>query len=352
MSFHTKLHNFTLKHHIIIVTVLSIGWLILFSVSAYSVYQNQLKIANIQQQRLNLLKIHFGELKTQSSELIDQQHTSKLNAFSVSGLNKAVDDASKSLQPDRLDYSAQMLNNLELLLRYDQKKFADAQAKLAETNQGQETARTIYLPILLYHKTPPDFDAQLRYLQSHGYTTVHMSEVASAFAGKTKLPDKPVVITFDDGFSDQLNAANMLIKHNMEATFYLITAGERSHWCIGIERRPGNCGDTYMNWTEVGTLAKNPLFEIGGHTVDHLNLPSYPLDVQTFEIVTNKQLLESHLGTTLTTFAYPYGGFNATTVGLVKQAGYATAVTTVPGTTQDENTPFALKRIRNALTLP
>lgn len=340
------------KHHKTIIVLLCIIWLGLFVAATYSLWQNQQTIAANQKQRLAVLTKRYDDLNAEALDLIAQQQTTKVQAFSEKGLHDSLDHARNSLNVSQLSSSPAILNDLELLIRYDQRKLDDAKAKIASTTSAPSTGEFITLPILLYHKPPADFEKQLQYLKQHGYTTVHMSDVASAFTQHSQLPQKPVVITFDDGFSEQLGAADILKKYDMKATFYLILGGERSGWCIGIERRPGKCGDSYMNWNEVSNLAKNSLFEIGAHTINHLNLPSFPADVQTAEINISKQALEQHLGIPMTTFAYPYGANNTTSVDIVRNAGFATAVTTQAGITQDEKAPLTLRRVRNALVLP
>ncbi len=139
----------------------------------------------------------------------------------------------------------------------------------------------------------------------------------------------------------------------MHATFYMIIGGERSKHCIGIERIPGQaCGDSYMNWGEVRTLANSGLIEIGAHTVDHLALAGLSAADQTFQIVTSKQRLEQELGLSITTLAYPYGSYNAMSIQVAQQAGFTTAVSTIAGNDQSLGNIFALHRIRDTYKLP
>ena len=78
--------------------------------------------------------------------------------------------------------------------------------------------RKIYdIPALIYHKTPDNFEQQLIALRDKGYTTITMSELNEIIRGRTAGPAKPVAITFDDGFSDQLRAFDLLKKYNMKA---------------------------------------------------------------------------------------------------------------------------------------
>jgi hypothetical protein len=193
---------------------------------------------------------------------------------------------------------------------------------------------SLLLPIVLYHYTPPDFDAQLTHLERTGYTVIDMDQALAGLHGAA-LPAKPVVITFDDGFSDQLRAFEVLQRHNMKATFYIINGGEASRWCIGAGRRyndpgqpPGGCGDAYLNWDQVRALDRSGLITIGGHTLDHENLATLPPAEQRHQII------------------------DSTSIDLAREAGYLTAVTTLPGDYQPAGSDFVLRRARDTLSLP
>jgi len=216
----------------------------------------------------------------------------------------------------------------------------------------------VQLPILLYHYPPPNFDGQLTHLEQAGYTVIDLDQALLGMSGGP-LPPKPVVITFDDGFSAQMSAFETLKRHNMKATFYIFDGGEASQWCIGAGRRygdplqpPGGCGDAYLSWDQVRMLDRSGLITIGGHTINHRNLTSLSEADQRFEIATGKQLLEQQLGHTVRHFAYPYGQFDATSIQIAQQAGYETAVTTIPGIYQAAGPAFALRRERDAMSLP
>ncbi len=208
------------------------------------------------------------------------------------------------------------------------------------------------IPILMYHKTPADLAVQLDALVSKQYTSVSMSQLADYFDGLAILPAKPVVITFDDGYADQMQAYEMLRARNMKATFYLITGGAGSQYCIGITRTNTACGDDYLNIEQARMLAQSGLVEIGAHTTNHADLTSLSPDEQNSEMLENKKYLEKELNITITSLAYPYGKFDGTTVGLTQQAGFKTAVTTISGEMQSSNNRFTLLRVRDATLLP
>lgn len=226
------------------------------------------------------------------------------------------------------------------------------------TTSDSASSDGIFLPIVLYHYTPPDLAAQLQYLVDHGYTTLSMDQVYAGLNGGP-LPAKPVAITFDDGYENQMQAFQLLEQYHMKATFYIINGGAASLWCIGASRRyhdpvqpPNGCGDAYLTWDQVRQLDRSGLITIGGHTIDHENLASLSPSVQQFEIDTSKTGIEQEIGHSIDNFAYPYGAYNATTIQLVEADGYHTAVTTAPSNYQIPGEPFTLRRIRDTETLP
>ena len=220
------------------------------------------------------------------------------------------------------------------------------------------SARQFQVPILIYHKTPVDFEQQLIVLRQRGYTSITPSQLVAAWGG-AGLPVKPVIITFDDGFADQMNAYALLVKYQTKATFYIIDGGPSSNWCIGASRRyndpsqsASGCGDAYLNWDQIRQLDASGLITIGSHTIDHSDLPTLTADQQRHEIIDGKAELERELGHGVSDFAYPYGDYNATTIAIVKQAGFTTAVTTALGTLQSTDNRYNLTRIRSTNDLP
>lgn len=217
---------------------------------------------------------------------------------------------------------------------------------------SSSVANQYFIPVLLYHKTPDNFEQQLIALRDKGYTTITMAELYAILNGAAQKPAKPAVITFDDGFSDQLRAFDLLKKYNMKATFYIIIGGGLSNWCIGAERRNTSCGDAYMNWADITKLKDSGLIEIGSHTIDHLSLPAQSQAVQKDQIFRSKQILEEKLGIRITSFAYPYGHLNDSAISLVRSAGYTNATGTVESSMVSKNNIYNIPRIRSTLNLP
>jgi peptidoglycan/xylan/chitin deacetylase (PgdA/CDA1 family) len=110
----------------------------------------------------------------------------------------------------------------------------------------------------------------------------------------------------------------------------------------------GRPGYRIMNSSELQEAVRSGVIDIGGHTVNHPRLASLPLDAQRGEIVESRQQLTQILGQAPTMFAYPYGtrqDFSPETAGLVREAGFNLAVTTVHGSVEAGDDLFQLRRM-------
>jgi peptidoglycan/xylan/chitin deacetylase (PgdA/CDA1 family) len=140
-----------------------------------------------------------------------------------------------------------------------------------------------------------------------------------------------VTLTFDDGVADQLQGEQLLEKYGMVGTFYINSA------LIGL---PG-----YMTRANLDNLnAKG--HEIGGHTVSHQNLPTLSADEQNRQICLDRNTLLSW-GYAVTTFAYPFVAFDATTKAIAQQCGYNAA-----RSVGDLRSPFSCGTCPTAETVP
>lgn len=211
---------------------------------------------------------------------------------------------------------------------------------------------TAQIPILMYHKTPFNFENQLQTILAKGYTPIHMDEVGKILYGEVIGPSKPLVITFDDGFANQLEAFRLLQKYNVKATFYVIIGGQLSEGCIGLERQRHDCGDAYLNWSQIETMSQSDLVEIGSHTFDHPDLTTLSEAELKHQIEQSKDHIEQKINREITTLAYPYGRFNPVVMQIAQAAGYTSAVSTISGIDQSTDLLFALHRVRDTNLLP
>lgn len=204
------------------------------------------------------------------------------------------------------------------------------------------------VPVLLYHHVQPNEDIaekkqqnisvdaevfvkQMEYLVSRGYHALTLQEFFSGLS--ETLPEKPVVLTFDDGYEDFYTWAYPVLKKNgIRATVFLPT---------GLV---GNQG--YLNWGQIEELKGSGLVTFANHTWSHKSLVGIPEEEVRNEIATAKTQLEEHGMGPVEFFAYPYGSENQTVEKVLKELGTKGAFTTLPGRQQCAGLPYGFRRNR------
>jgi len=213
------------------------------------------------------------------------------------------------------------------------------------TPTPQATTTPVRVPIVTYHgvrDTEPTEAAdvrqfnvapallreELQYLIDNDFTPITFAELSAYFDTSASLPEKPIIITFDDGWRSQyVNALPILRELGVRATFFLF---------------PNALGhETFMSWDEARELVTAGM-EIGSHSTSHLYMTKQPAEDLPREIAGSKQWLEEELGTAVDTFSYPFGLYNATSTKAVHEAGYTTARTLAHTTMHSRDTRFEL----------
>lgn len=182
-----------------------------------------------------------------------------------------------------------------------------------------------------YYVTAKNFEEQLDWLNNKGYHFISYDKLYEAMANGGTLPKKPVVISFDDGVTDQYTTAlPILEKYQVPAVFF-------------IEVR--NVGtDVGITWDQVRDLESRGM-TIGSHSMSHANLKNLDAKGVKYELEESKKVLEEHLSKKVNFFSYPKGGFDDAIVEATKDAGYLSAVTTHESTTQKINSPDDLFKV-------
>ncbi|SDE87163.1 polysaccharide deacetylase family protein [Sporomusa acidovorans] len=198
------------------------------------------------------------------------------------------------------------------------------------------------VPILNYHKvdnfyhalsvSPQEFEEQMAYLAKNGFTTITPDQLMAYLNHDRELPEKPIIITFDDGYLDNYtNAYPVMKKYGFTATIFLVTN------LVGHDER-------FMTWEQVQTMQQDG-FVFGSHTVSHIPLNKLPREQAMAELIDSRKEIEYRLGTKTRYFAYPTGAYNSQVEEMVKQAGYKAAFTIRYGQAGAESNPYALERI-------
>lgn len=197
------------------------------------------------------------------------------------------------------------------------------------------------IPVLTYHHIgmgtewynvqPTDFEQQLSYLRESGYVSVSVTELAEGLAGRAKLPPRPVVITFDDGYEDNyLAALPVLERQKMMGTFFVVT---------GKLGQPG-----YMSWDQAREMAARGM-ELGSHTVHHYTLNEISLREMERELILSRLMLETNIPASAPIFANPFGETAPAVVKLLEQTGYRAACSSVVGLNRTGENLYMIRRL-------
>lgn len=155
------------------------------------------------------------------------------------------------------------------------------------------------------------------------------------------LPQKPIVLTFDDGFADfYTDGFPLLRKYGFSATLYVTTAfvGETSLWL----KKEKETSRKMLNWEQLSEVHAYGI-ECGAHSHTHPELDSLPSPAARDEILRSKIILEEQLGP-VNSFAYPFGYFSPRIGRLVREAGYSSACAVKYASSSMDDDPFALPR--------
>ena len=197
------------------------------------------------------------------------------------------------------------------------------------------------IPVLTYHHvgsgsdwlyvSEADFERQLVYLREQGYTTISVAELAQGLSGRAKLPSRPIVLTFDDGYDDNYQAAlPVLLRQGMRASFFVVT---------GKIGQPG-----YMSWQQAAKMQAQGM-EIGSHTVHHYTLNEINLNEMERELRASRLMLESNLPAAAPVFANPFGETAPAVVSLLQKTGYQAACSSVVGLNRPGENLFMIRRM-------
>ena len=187
----------------------------------------------------------------------------------------------------------------------------------------------------LYGVTPSSFRSQLRWMQRLGYRSVPLEAM---FSGD----GRRVVLTFDDGYVDNVeNAMPVLEEAGMTATVFVVTdhAGGVNAWDLAH----GDAPRPLLTWERMRALdGKTLRFE--PHSRTHPFLPKLSAAAAREEIVGSKKRLEDELGRPAVAFSYPHGAYDEAVEGMVREAGFAMAVTDRPGLNREGDDPIRVRR--------
>ena len=204
----------------------------------------------------------------------------------------------------------------------------------------QDDPRTVM--VLNYHKVVDehmslsvplaDFEQHMKWLKEYGYTSITPEELYEFIVNGSELPEKPVLITFDDGYKDNYtNAYPIMKKYGFTGTIFVVTG------FLGVY-------DNYMTWEQAKELADNG-FSIESHTYSHKSMTEASDEEISKELTKSRDTIKNKLGIDADFMAYPTGTYNLHIAELVQKAGYKGAFTIKYDNVSRESNVYALERV-------
>ena len=240
------------------------------------------------------------------------------------------------------------------------------------------STESVTLPIIMYHEinytklgkdiiTPFDFECDLKYLRANGYTTITMRELIDYYENGTSLPSKPIILSFDDGYlSNYIHALPLIQTYNAKIVFSIIVKDTED-----FTQAPNYELDyAHVTWPQLDEMVASGLVEVQNHTYSlHRIAKGYYGCAQNsnesfndYEQRLTEDLSKAQneifrmIGTTPTTFAYPYGKYNDNTDLILRNMGFKATLSCKYGINiiSRTDTPdlYGLKRICRAHDQP
>lgn len=206
----------------------------------------------------------------------------------------------------------------------------------------------VAVPILMYHVIAPpianapypglyvpapEFAAQMRALQRDGYHAVTLDEVRAGWRGRGRLPPKPIVLSFDNGYRTQYTAALPVLRR-------LGWVGDENMQLSGLPPVQGGLSGRQVR----GLVAAG--WELDTQGWSHADLNGLDAAGLAFQVAHARSVLRRRYHVPVDWFCYPSGHYDAAVVDAVRAAGFVGSTTVVPGWASPAEDPYRLPRLR------
>lgn len=234
--------------------------------------------------------------------------------------------------------------------------------------KAKQTAE-ISVPIIMYHSilksksgkyivNPSTLEDDLKFIKNNGYTTITMTDLINYVYSDYELPEKPIIITFDDGHYNNLTyALPLLEKYDMLAVISIV--GKYTDTYTESDEANPNYG--YLRWKDINDLMKSGRFEFQNHTYELHNITKnrrgcMKMKGESFEAyktVLSKDLsklqqeFSINTGYIPNTFTYPFGAISSDSMDIIKELGFKASLSCNEGINliiKDPNCLYQLKR--------
>jgi peptidoglycan/xylan/chitin deacetylase (PgdA/CDA1 family) len=214
--------------------------------------------------------------------------------------------------------------------------------------------------VLMYHKindlagntvTVPtsQFDEQMAQLHERDYTVISLDDVIAHYVDRRPLPHRAVLITFDDGYLDNLeNAVPILQRHGYPAVLFAPIGYLGGRRPLPHDEHLATRGvvNPTLDWSQLADLERCGV-QVESHGIGHRPLADLEIDEAAREITLSKLRLEDALGRPVRAFAYVKGSeahYRPVHLSLLRQAGYDIAFTSISGGNGSRTDPLQLHR--------
>ncbi|MDS0526972.1 polysaccharide deacetylase family protein [Clostridium sp. SHJSY1] len=204
-----------------------------------------------------------------------------------------------------------------------------------------KAATNIKIPVMLYHVVSSnpsgqyqfsltEFKKQMEYLKANGYTTLSIDQYYNIINKTASIPNKPVLLTFDDCTSDfYTNVYPILKQYNMKATEFVVT-----NWIDTMG---------HMTTNQIKLVSSNGI-DIQNHTTNHSNITTLTHNQKYAAINDATNKIKSITNKASVYCAYPYGSYDTDTTSILKSLGYKTGFKVGGGLSTDTSDKYAMPR--------
>lgn len=237
--------------------------------------------------------------------------------------------------------------------------------------EASKTDTAVLLPVAMYHSvtdmgdspgqyviSPSMLESDLKYLSEHGYKTVTVNDLIAYVMDGAPLPEKPVMLTFDDGYyNNYCNAYPLLKKYDMRAV--LSSVGALTEQFSETDDPEEHEAWSYCTRAELKEMADSGVIEMQNHSYDFHTLDTRKgclrksgEDAATYrtmflEDTQRAQDLFAEMGIAVPTcYTYPYGALNEETEALLDTCGFTASLSCEEGIASIVRDPACLRRIR------
>lgn len=231
----------------------------------------------------------------------------------------------------------------------------------------------IKVPIVMYHSilkdtsksntytiTPSTLENDLQYIQKNNYSTITILDLINYVYYDNPLPEKPIIITFDDGYYNNYTyAVPLLKKYNMKAVISIVG----KYTDTFSETDEANANYSYLRWKDISELISDSTntIEFQNHTYNlhginnsrkgcmkNYNEP-YDLykNMLTKDIMQLQNKFYEKTNYTPNTFTYPYGAISKESLDIIKSLGFKASLSCSSGVniiTKNPDCLYLLKR--------